>query len=310
MKIDDTNINYFLDKYTDFVDKISEKYNYPDNIRHVLCLIIPAFVVKYGLNKENLVINCFKDIVIYIHENVSGNCTAYFSRIMNRDLEGKYYTSKKIVLNNYSGYNLIDLLDNIIHEYNHAINSINNEILFDDKEVKMRTGLSYVTYDKDDIKHVKKRSEDIILEEIINTKQTEDIIKIIKSFSKYKIENEEFNTALYQIDRLIKDDYVSDAYYLQSYICKELMKNKTFIPTVENLRLAGNTDDIEKWFDDITGIKKSYQELVTLLNKVMIDETKLSKTKFFRNYHINKIKEKMRKIMEIVRVYEDNCVYK
>ena len=53
MKIDDTNINYFLDKYTDFVDKISEKYNYPDNIRHVLCLIIPAFVVKYGLNKEN-----------------------------------------------------------------------------------------------------------------------------------------------------------------------------------------------------------------------------------------------------------------
>ena len=40
------NINDFLSKYISFTNNLSNKYNYPDNINHVLYLIIPAFIIK------------------------------------------------------------------------------------------------------------------------------------------------------------------------------------------------------------------------------------------------------------------------
>ena len=47
------------------------------------------------------------------------------------------------------------------------------------------------------------------------------------------------------------------------------MDNKTFIPTIENLRFKGNVDDIENWFDNITGNEGSYRELTLLLDTIL-----------------------------------------
>ncbi|MBR4261909.1 MAG: hypothetical protein IKQ35_00910 [Bacilli bacterium] len=310
--INENNINSFLNKYIDFVNNISNNNNYQENIKHVLYLIIPAFVVKYGFKYENLILKAFNETPIVLNNHEMGNCTAFFSRIIKENKEGlpKYYTQKLIVLNNYNNYSLIDLLDNIAHEFNHVINSLINEIKYDDESVSMRTGLSYITYNINDLSKPSGKSEDVILEEIINTKQTEDVLKIIKSFSNYKIENVEFENALYAVNSLIKDDYSSNAYFLQSYICKELMRNKTFIPTIENLRLNGNTDDIEHWFDDITNIKKSYQKLIALLNEIVSLEEKTGKNSIFKKYYINKIRQKMRDVQEIVNEFENNCIFK
>ena len=310
--IDENNINSFLNKYIVFVDEISNTNNYPNNIRHVLYLIIPAFIMKYGLKYENIITKAFIDTPIYIDDNSDGICTAYFSRniIENTNDNPKYITKKTIVLNNYSNYSLIDLLDNTIHEFNHVINSMINEVKYDDKEVSMRTGLSYITYNVNDLTKVTYKSNDVILEEIINTKQSEDILRIIKSFSKYDISNIEFKNTLYAVDKSISDEFRSDAYFLQSFICKELMKNKTFMPTIENLRLNGNVDDIESWFDNITNRKKSYQKLITLLNEMMSLEEKISKTKLLKNIYLSKIKQKMSEVQEIVNEYESNCIFK
>ena len=309
--INENNINTFLNKYIDFVNDLSKRFNYPENIKHVLYLIIPAFNMKYGLKYERIILDSFSDTPIIINNKDYGKCTAFFSRLIkeNNDLP-KYSTIKRVVLNNYKSYNLIDLLDNIVHEFNHVINSMINEIKYDDNIVSMRTGLSYISYNTNDLNKVINRSEDIILEEIINTKQTEDVLKIIKSFSKYEIDNIEFKNTLYSVDKLIKDDFVSDAYYIQSYICKELMRNKTFIPTMENFRINGNVDDIENWFDNITNTKKSYHKLITLLNDILKYEDKLSKSKMFKSIYISKIKQKMRDIQEIVNEYEQNCIFK
>ena len=149
------------------------------------------------------------------------------------------------------------------------------------------------------------------MEEIINTKQTEDVINIINTFNNYKIDNSEFVNTLYSLKHDIDNNgYQSNAYYFQSYICKELMKNKTFIPTVENLRLKGNIDDISSWFDNITGIDDSYNKLVTLLDEILKDEANLDKVKFFKKYKVNKILEKSRKVLHIINVFENNCIYK
>ena len=202
------------------------------------------------------------------------------------------------------------MLDNIIHEFNHAINSSINEISYDEEIVSMRTGLSHIFYDVHDLAHIKEKSKDVVLEEIINVKQTEDIINIIHSFSNFSIANEEFNNAFYAISSSIEGSYTSSAYYVQSFICKELMKNKTFIPTVENLRLNGNVDDIDKWFDDVVGTSGSYAKLTSLLEKILMEEEKLAKAKWFKNYKINRVREDMRKVMEIIKQYEDNCIFK
>jgi hypothetical protein len=313
MNIDQSNINELLNKYIGFTNRICEENQYPNNIKHVLYLIIPAFVIKYGLKHESMILNCFESIKIHIHEKENTNCTAYFSRILQKSPEGekpKYYTIKAIVLNQYKNASLVDMLDNVTHEFNHAVNSMINEIKYDDKIVGMRTGLSYMIYDINDITRIKEKTKDITLEEIINTKQTEDIIEIIRSFSKYDVHNEEFNNTFYALNHSINGEYTSNAYYLQSYICKELMDNKTFIPTIENLRFKGNVDDIESWFDNITGNEGSYRELTLLLDTILEDEEKLAKAKWFKNYKINKIREKMRRVMDIIKDYENNCIFK
>lgn len=313
MNVNQENINELLNKYINFTNNICEKNNYPNNIKHVLYLIIPAFIIKYGLKHENMILGCFEKIKIHINEKENDTCTAYFTRIMKKNPEGikpKYYTSKAVVLNQYKSATLIDMLDNIIHEFNHAINSMINEVKFDDKTVSMRTGLSYMTYNINDLSKIIAKTKDITLEEIINTKQTEDVINVIRSFSKYDVHNEEFNNTFYAINHSIEGEYTSNAYYLQSFICKELMKNKTFIPTIENLRFNGNVEDIADWFDNITGQNGSYNKFTILLEEILKDEEKLAKSKWFKNYQIGKIRDKMHQVMEIIQEYENNCIFK
>lgn len=308
------NINDFLNKYIEFTNQLGKKYNYSSNIVHVLYLIIPAFVIKYGIKEERNILSSFENIPIYISGSDNERCTAYFSRQLHtKEEEGltKYFSSKEIVINNYNGSTLIELIDNLVHEFNHAINSISNEVSWNEEEILLRTGLSHIAFFKNDITKVKYRSKDIILEEIINTKQTESIIDIINSFNNYKIDNSEFSNTLYALKHDIDTNgYKSNAYFFQSYICKELMKNKTFIPTVENLRFKGNITDIEKWFDDITGISGSYKKLINLLDEILKMEFNLSDTKWFKKFKINNIRAKGREVLDIINIFDKNCIYR
>ncbi len=314
MELNNSNINDFINRYINFVNHINDQFHYPSNITHVLYLIVPAFIVKYGIKEERTILKCFEEVPIYINSSTNKVLTAFFNRRMCYKEENgviNYYTQKEIVLNDYYGNSLLELIDNLIHEFNHAVNSIINEVSWDDKKVTMRTGLSYITFDRKNLSQAIKRSKDITLEEIINTKQTEDIINIINSFNNYQITNHEFNNALYTLKHDIDaGGYKSKAYFLQSYICKELMKNKTFIPTVENLRFKGNVSDIEEWFDNITGIKGSYKKLTTLLEEILKEDSSLYKTKFFKKYKINKIMAKSREVLDIVNIFDNNCIYK
>lgn len=314
MEINNDNINIFLNKYVEFVNNLCVKNNYPINIKHVLYLIVPAFVLKYGIEEERNILSCFEKVPIYIGNSKSDGEIAYFNRkLYSKEDDGlvRYYAYKEIVINDYHGASLVDLIDSVVHEFNHVINSIINEVKWDNEEISLRTGLSYINFYKNDINKVKSRSKDVTLEEIINTTQTESIINIINSFNNYEINNEEIKNTLYSLKHDIDTNgYKSNAYYFQSYICKELMNNKTFIPTIENLRYKGNVDDIEKWFDDITNIPGSYKRLTNLLDEILKDEAKLANVKWFKKFKINKIMAKSREVLDIVKIFDNNCIYK
>ena len=42
-----------ISQHTEYVDNLSDKFAYETNIKHLLYLIVPAFVIKYGLKKES-----------------------------------------------------------------------------------------------------------------------------------------------------------------------------------------------------------------------------------------------------------------
>ena len=53
-----------IEKYIPIIDEIGLKYNYPDNIKHLLYVVLPAFVIKY--KKEQFIIDCLNNIPIII----------------------------------------------------------------------------------------------------------------------------------------------------------------------------------------------------------------------------------------------------
>ncbi len=314
MNINQDNINMILNKYIDITDRICLENSYDSNIKHLLYIIIPAFIIRYGPNYESTVLKCFESTKIYISQIENKVITAYFSRTLHKrtvDNKEDYYTNKTITLNEYKTASMTALMDNIIHEFNHAVNSVNNELKYDDSKIMMRTGLSYFTYNKNNLNQYLSKTDDIMLEEIVNTKQTADIINIINSFSKYSIENEEFSNALYSLKHEIgTDQYTSGAYGLGSYIAKQLIENKTFISTIETLRFKGFVDDIPNWFDNVTGEEGSYKTLTSLLQQISVLEDKYNKAKFFKKHKLELIREKMNQCINIIKDFDDKCIFK
>lgn len=307
MKYSNEFINKLFLDTIELSNNIAAIYHYPDNITHLLYIIIPAFILKYGTTSRKVIEECFKKIPILIKDEQNKVAQAYyFSTPYYQD--GNIMTNKGIVLRNYNNISLMQLLDNLVHEFNHAVNSYMNEIKVNN-EVLIRTGIVYNHFNKNNLTFIKK-GEEIILEEVINTKQTELIIDLIKSFSEYEINSSVVNSTLYSIYHSFSDNYKSNSYYLESYVCQDLMKNKTFLSTLETLRFEGQIEDIHDFFDNITGKKGSLLELSKCLNKSLSLQKELPNTKLFKKNKINKIKEINKKALEIVNVFNNNTIYK
>ena len=294
------NSKDIIERERPYIEEIANKYNYDSNITHLLYLMIPAFIIKYGVAKEKLILNTFKDIRIMSSNKENKVVTAYYSSTPIK-VDNEFKTKKIMVIQNYNNIGLIDLLDNLVHEFNHAINSYINEIKETKNYIYLRTGLTYRIFRKDDLSFVKKESS-YILEEIINTKQTSDIINIIKTFDK------DDNT-IYAINSETNSNYNSNSYYLQSYVCKEILNNRTFLSTLENLRINGEVDTIENWFNDIAG-ENSYKELINYLIEIYNLEIEYTKRKLFKSILIGKIKDMSRKIMRIVDKFNNNVNFR
>ena len=303
------NINPFINKYISFVDELSNEMNYNNNIRHLLYVIVPAFVCKYGVNNSSLVLDTFRKVKIYIRNSEDKYVTASFNRRLVKE-DDFYKTEKYIVINEFSTTNLSEIIDNIVHEFNHAINSINNEIIEKEKIIKVRCGIAFLEYNKKDLSFISK-SEENTLEEILNTNQTEEVINIIKDFNNYRIDNQEFSLLVYNIRKEIgNNDFVSNAYYYQKTICKSLINNKTFTPTINNLRFKGLVEDVEDLFDNVIGRKNSYKKLNELLTTMHIDIIKYSNAKIFKNMYLNKIRSLTKDVNDLIEEYEQKCIFK
>lgn len=297
--------NLIIEKEKAFIDKISDQYNYDSNIRHLLYIIIPAFIIKYGIKNESLVLNTFRDIQIIKSDAKDKYIRAYYSSKPIYE-NNEYKTIKYMVIQNYSKISLIDLLDNLVHEFNHALNSYKNEIKVTKNYIYLRTGLTYRLFKKETLAFIKKHPS-YMLEEIINTKQTEEVINIIKTFDS---NNRDISNTVYAINSETNHKYSSNSYYLESYVCKQILENRTFINTLANLRINGEVYDISSWFDNIIGKENTYKELIKLLGEIYDLEIEYSNKKLFKSITLSKIREKSKQIMRIVDTFNKNVNYR
>ena len=297
--------NVVIEREKSEIDKICDKYQYDNNIRHLLYVIIPAFVIRYGVGREKLILNTFRDVRIMVSDQKDDYVKAYYSS-RPRFVNGEYQTSKYMVLQNYNGTFLVDLLDNLVHEFNHAVNSYFNEVKVSKNYLYLRTGLTYRIYRREDLTFVKK-AKSFLLEEIINTKQTEEIIDIIKAFDG---NNPNISNTIYAINSETNHKYSSNSYYLEGYVCRKILENRTFLHTLANLRLSGEVYDIDEWFDRITGEEGSYKTFIQLLNEVYQLEMEYSKKKFFRGFVLSRIRDTSSHIMRIIDKFDQNVNYR
>ena len=302
-------VNFLIDKYQAFINTVSYKYNYDDNITHLIKLFLIAFVMKYDIKNEKVIMDCFMNTRIVVSNQKKDNEEAFFYR--NLTLSEDYISNKYIIINDFNKENYLDLIDTLIHEFNHAINSMKNEIKIDSECIYLRTGLSYITYKKDDLNNAIGKSDEYILEEVINTKQTIDIINIIKDIDINDIESNEFCNFVTAVKReLAGDTYVSKAYFLESKILETLIKNKTFISTLENLRFIGEINEIELWFDSIVNIEGEYKKLNRTLREIFDLEIVYINRNFFKKTIESKIKQKINTVNVVVERFNNNCIYK
>ena len=294
----------YFEKYKKIIDELSSYNEYDGNIKHLLYVIIPAFVCKYGLEREKLILKCLKETIFTVIENGNIGQEAFFDRrIIKRN--NTLLVQKYIVINGLKKNEYIDLIDSVVHEFNHAVNSMINEIVITNSEIKLRTGLSYLIYSEKN----SKKTDSYLLEEIINTKQSEEIISIIYNF-KYNGNDEEIRNLLDTIIREKKHEkYISSAYSIFMQCCNKLLENKTFMKTVEIYRLNGDVNYIEKWFDDISGESGQLNNLISLLIKLEQLINKYEKT-FFKNRIKLKILNIMNQINKISEDFSLSTVYK
>ena len=296
--------NKLIEMEKQFVDTLCDDYKYDSNIRHILYLVVPAFILKYGMNKEKIIHNTLKEVRIIKSNQVSKQVKGYYNARPIR-FGNDIKVIKHLVLYNYNSISLIDLLETLVHEINHAINSYNNTIKITKKYICLRTGLTHLIYNKETLEPIKK-DDSYILEEIINTKQTDDVINIIKEFDK---NNSLISSTIFSINGETPTVYVSESYYLEGYICKEIINNRTFIRTLENLRLSGEVYSVSSWFDDIYGKKGTYKEMINLLKEIIDLEREFSNKKLFKTPIINKIRSYSRRVMNIIEKFNENSNY-
>lgn len=295
-----------VNKYIPFVDRISDSYQYPANIQHLLYLVIPAFIEKYGYKNETLIQNVFQNVVIQIKEDKNSLEEAFYTSIPKL-VQGKVCTYQYVILRKYSSNHFIQLLDNLVHEFNHAIHSYRKEIRIENDRLYLRTGLTEAVYTYPSLEGVSKKNT-YLLEEILNTIQTEEVINIIKNHQ--DTTNEEIATSIRAINQETGSYYRSKSYYLETVLFQHVLKNRTFTSTLNNLRLSGDIDDIESWFDHITGIPNSYANLNQYLVDIMNLELEYQKKKYFKGMVLSKIKNLLYQCFSIIDTFNDNCHFK
>ena len=139
---------------------------------------------------------------------------------------------------------------------------------------------------------------------LIATRETEEVIDIIKSFK--DTDNLKLSNTIYSLNGETDNNYKSDAYSSFTLLLEPIINNGNFTSTLNNLRIDGSVVDIETWFDNITGIDNSYNKLNNNLIELINLNNKLGKQKLFKSITIGKMRDLIKDIRYTINKFNSN----
>lgn len=261
--MDEKYLNELFSYYQFIIDK---KFPFPSfldkKFKGLLILACSGMTIFYGMDYfDSIFQTLYKTEIHYyktklsphiMKENIS---TDFRDQILNNHLKNipgfvsNYYDSndeqvhRTIYLSSYR-QSILDLLDIMVHEMNHIVNSKENETFFLGDHLTYRTGLCY---------QVDGQKKYFTLEEIYNTLQVEEIIHIIRQFSSCSIEDKYLTKLVEQISKQSKNGFQSAAYQDISSLVRPLFRNPIFHDFVKTERWNGHLDKIQEQFNYVVG---------------------------------------------------------
>lgn len=280
--------NKYINRAKDLVDEISNYYFYDNNTRHLLYVVVPSFLSYYGLGKEKIIRDVFKKIPI-IYKDLDGPLASFNKSYQGNEFKGVIYISKRIS-------SISDKLDQMIHEYNHAINSYNKPLI----NGALRTGLSLTKNGVKDNKY--------IFEEAINTYQSASILEYIKSFDLNNIESAEIANTIYTIKKEHPDRFISKGYSFYTELLYPILSNKSFMLTLEDIRFTGELNDFLTYFESIMGPNtyEAFNDELIALNK---DIYNYSKAKIFKKRKLLEVRRSINEVKHYINLFINNKIY-
>ena len=281
INMDEKEVNEFLNFCKENIKQIDHALGVNDDLVDVKAIAFAGLVSYYGEEYFNDIYNAFlKTKFVRSSDSInellvgfgmsledalkySEHCPfTFYMPVAKKDLKtNKYSIERTIYVSDYNDHMI--LVESIVHQMNHVINSMNNPIV--NKRncgLGSRMGISFDCF-------ATRKCESLELEEAYNRLQVSDIMERIMTFSIFDISVLGVGSILDSIFHNIgfieeKDDYMIE-------IIKPLYLDQEFNKTLVERRLSGRLAGIREEFDSKTS-EGTYLEFVSLCDKLALNE--------------------------------------
>ena len=248
----DESVNYLLNYSKLMVDEISQNKASQNDFKSFQYLIFAGMISYYGFEHIDAIYKAFHNTEFI---NVSSDSNGVFDEAGRRTTadcqtvlsfrNGKYHI-KNSIRYLLSISDVSQLLDCLIHEVNHVVNSVMSPICKRDSSLVYRMGVNIYALDDS-------FSESEILEETFNVLQTQEIKGHIRSFLNYSIYDSNIAATL-DILRRAKVNWGEIGYESVVPDIKPLYLHRDFNCLLKENRLSGDIKEIRFAFDQKVGI--------------------------------------------------------
>lgn len=277
MYYSDSQVNDLLQYSKSMIDDIASKNCKRNDFKNLQYLIFAGMVSYYGFEHISAIYKAFQTTEFIDASNSDvldklGRKTTADSKAAISFVNGKYYIQRSIHYF-YSISDVEQLLDSLIHEVNHFVNSVMSPICKRADSLVYRTGVKIsALYDS--------FLESDILEEAINVLQTQEIKEHIRSFLNCSIYDSNIAATLETIRRA-NMNWIELGYESVVSDIKPLYFQRDFNHLLKENRLSGDIKEIRSAFDQKVGTG-SFIELSNSLDAIWNQQDYQQKDKVYK----------------------------
>ncbi len=261
--------NALLKGIIDKVDSLCKKKSYPPSLLNYLYLIAYGMISTYGTDYSDLIYTTIEEIELLLGYEAlnkqnskeiiesamtftSNHKDAFVLRKVTKK-EHSYEVQKQIcILYDFEKepkINPIFILEFLAHEYNRSLTSVKRSFFYLNDNLACRCGLYRYVLAQNSQAYASGK----IISEVVNTLQTEDIIKEILALDYHDIKYSGITSILKALSLLSPETYASTRFANETALYRDLYNIPTYKEFINTNILEGDIDAIINDFDGTVG---------------------------------------------------------